>query len=342
MPFIQLSKQRSFLKMIVSIYYYCECGFASKSGQRRPAAIDVPTNRSMVNIYFIFKQLERDGKLYFSFLKITCLLLLIISGFGCRNNQQPVAYGKNMEAGKYADVNGIKMYYEIYGQGEPLVLLHGNGGSINAGRQQIAFFSKNYKVIAVDSRGQGNTNDNSDSLSYDAMAADLNGLLNQLKIDSAYIIGQSDGAIIGLITAFRYPKKVKMLAAMAPNIRPDSAVLYTTVAEQGAKELAKYEDSLKAGFKEVMRKVKLLRLMQYHPHISTSELGAIKSPVMVMCGDRDVVRLSHIIEIFRAIPKSNLCVLPGSTHFALRKNPDVFNETIYHFFTKPFSMPDSY
>lgn len=269
--------------------------------------------------------------------------IMILAGFGCKSKPNAVVpYGKNPAAGKYADVNGIKMYYEIYGEGEPLVLLHGNGGSIASGREQIAFFSKHYKVIAVDSRGQGMSKDDSDSLTYDAMAADINGLLGQLKFDSAFIIGQSDGAIVGLITAFRYPAKVKMLAAMAPNIRPDSAVLYPTVEEQGLKEFSKYEDSLKAGFKNVANRVKLLRLMQYHPHILLAELASVKAPVMVMCGDRDVIQLSHIIEIFRALPKSNLCVLPGSTHFALRKNPAVFNETIYHFFSRPFIMPNSY
>lgn len=271
-----------------------------------------------------------------------CLLMWMLPVTGCRNKQKPVAYGHNAEAGQHADINGIKIYYEIYGAGEPLVLIHGNGGSINAGREQIAFFSRHYKVIAVDSRGQGKTTDSSDSLTYDAMAADLNGLLDHLHIDSAYIIGQSDGAIIGLITAYRYPVKVKRLVAMSPNIRPDSMVLYPKVAEDVAKELAKYEDSLKAGNKGVTRKLKLLRLMQYHPHISATELATIKAPVMVMCGDRDLIQLSHIIEIFRAIPASNLCVLPGSTHFALRKNPEVFNETIYRFFSRPFSMPDSY
>lgn len=156
-------------------------------------------------------------------------------------------YGDNTEAGHYAAVNGIKIHYEVYGNGEPLVLLHGNGGSIKSVREQIPFFSKHFKVIAVDSRAQGKTNDDGDSLTYDLMAADLNGLLDYLKIDSARIIGYSDGGIIGLVTAFRYPKKVKMLATVSPNIRPDSAVLYPAVEADGIKTLAKYEDSLKAG-----------------------------------------------------------------------------------------------
>jgi len=251
-------------------------------------------------------------------------------------------YGDNTEAGHYATINGIKIYYEVYGNGEPLILLHGNGGSIKSVKDQIPFFSKHFKVIAVDSRAQGKTNDTGDSLTYDAMAADLNGLLDYLKIDSARIIGYSDGGITGLLTAFRYPKKVKMLATVSPNIRPDSAVLYPTVEADGIKELTKYEDSLKAGFTTVAGKVKLLRLMQFHPHITPAELASIKAPVLILCGDRDLIQLSHIIEIFRAIPNSNLCVLPASTHFALRKNATVYNETIDRFFTRPFIMPNSY
>ncbi len=285
---------------------------------------------------------HRKIRLVFFSVAYFFVLIFLFTIYGCLNNKKPVVHGENTEAGNYAEVNGIKMYYEIYGQGEPLVLIHGNGGSIFEVREQIAFFSKHFKVIAADSRGHGKSTDNSGPLTYDSIAADLNGLLDHLHLDSAYIIGQSDGAIIGLITAYRYPGKVKMLAAMAPNIRPDSAVLYPKVEEQGAKKLARYEDSLKAGFKEVIPQLKMLRMMQYHPHISTADLAAIKAPVMVMCGDRDVIRLSHIIEIFRAIPKSNLCVLPGSTHFALQKNPEIFNESIYRFFSRPFMMPDSY
>lgn len=268
--------------------------------------------------------------------------IILVTGFSCRQKEKPVQYGSNSKAGNYHEVNGIKMYYEIYGEGEPLLLLHGNGGSIYSMRMQIPFFAKHYKVIAIDSRSQGKSIDNGDSLSYDEIAADVKALLDQLKIDSAYIIGQSDGAIAGLIMAMRYPAKVKMLAAMAPNIRPDSAVLYPAVEEESRQSLAKFEDSLKAGHKEVKNHLKLLWLMQDHPHISNNELAAIKAPVMVMCGDRDVIQLPHIIEIFRGIPKSNLCVLPGSTHTALRQNTDVFNETVYRFFSGPFKMPNSF
>ena len=259
-------------------------------------------------------------------MRLIALLLIFSSLTVIAQDTKPV-YGNNPEAGAYAKVNGINMYYEIYGKGEPLLIIHGNGGSVFSAREQIPFFQDKYKVIVVDNRGQGKTNNNIDSLTYDMMADDINSLLEQLKIDSAYVFGQSDGAIIGLILAFRFPKKVKMLAAMAPNIRPDSAVYYP--------------ESIKMGNKKAINNLKLLRLMKYHPHITKEQLGTIKAPVLVMSGDRDVIRLSHIIEIFRAIPKSQLAVLPGSTHGALRQNASVFNDVLYRFFSQPFKMPDS-
>lgn len=273
-------------------------------------------------------------------MKLIALLLVFSSITVIAQDIKPI-YGNNPEAGAYAKVNGINMYYEIYGKGEPLLIIHGNGGSVFSAREQIPFFKDKYKLIVVENRGQGKTINNIDSLTYDMMADDINSLLEQLKIDSAYVFGQSDGAIIGLIMAFRYPKKVKMLAAMAPNTRPDSAVLYPEAEVGNDRNIALTLDSIKMGNLQAANKLKLLRLMQYHPHITKVQLSTIKAPVLVMSGDRDVIRLSHIIEIFRAIPKSQLCVMPGSTHGALRQNAKVFNDVLYKFFSQPFKMPDT-
>ena len=120
-----------------------------------------------------------------------------------------IVYGNNLSAGHYAIVNGISLYYETYGSGRPLILLHGNGGSIKAFSNQIPFFEKYYRVIAIDSRLQGKSGGSPDSISYDLMASDFCGLLDYLQIDSAFVLGWSDGGINGLIMAMNYPKKVK-------------------------------------------------------------------------------------------------------------------------------------
>jgi len=285
--------------------------------------------KSTVFSHFVFEMLLPAAIMIFIFFKLA-------------PQKTETDYGNNPKAGKYAEVNGIKMYYEIYGSGQPLLFIHGNGGSIRSGWEQIAFFSKNYKVIAVDTRGCGKTIDTGDSLTYDLLASDINALLENLHIDSANIIGYSDGGIIGLILGIKYPKKVKMLTAIAPNTRPDSGVLYPQTQAKMAKDLAKLTELVKLGYKDKISKLKLVRLMVNHPHISSAELAIIKAPVLVICGDRDMIKLSHIEEIFRSIPKSQLCVLPGSTHFAIQENSKIFNEAIELFFTSPFEMPNSF
>jgi pimeloyl-ACP methyl ester carboxylesterase len=106
------------------------------------------------------------------------------------------SYGNNPKVGKYADINGIKLYYEIYGSGEPLLLLHGSNQSIVSFENQISEFSKKYKVIALDSRGQGNSSENKTKLSYELFADDVNEFLEYFNIKQANILGWSDGAIL--------------------------------------------------------------------------------------------------------------------------------------------------
>ena len=117
------------------------------------------------------------------------------------------------------------MYYEIYGTGEPLLIIHGNGGSIKKFLYQIPYFSKNYKVVLADSRAQGKSVDGGDSLSYEMMADDLNALLDTLRMDSCYVIGWSDGGINGLLLAMRHPEKVKKLAVTGANLWPDTTAV---------------------------------------------------------------------------------------------------------------------
>src|SRR6201995_3922139 len=153
-------------------------------------------------------------------LKIRTLLYAML--FSVVAYGQQVKYGDNPAAGKYYDVRGIKMYTEVYGRDKPLLLIHGNGGSIAAFSNTIPYFSKKYKVIAVDSRAHGKTVDPSDSLSFEQMADDFAGLLDKMHIDSAYVIGWSDGGINAILLAMRHPDKVIKFAATGANLTPDS------------------------------------------------------------------------------------------------------------------------
>src|SRR5437868_9950545 len=138
-------------------------------------------------------------------------------------------YGHNQAAGKYYDIRGFKMYCEVYGEGQPLLIIHGNGGSINNFIYQIPYFSKKYKVIVADSRAQGRSIDKGDSLTYEMMADDYAALLEAMKIDSAYVIGWSDGGINGLLLSIRHPEKVKKLAVTGANLWPDTSAVFNDV-----------------------------------------------------------------------------------------------------------------
>src|SRR5450755_3558524 len=142
-----------------------------------------------------------------------------------------VPYGNNPAAGKFYDIRGFKMYCETYGQGQPVLIIHGNGGSINNFIYQIPYFSKKYKVIIADSRAQGKSKDDGDSLSYEMMADDYAALLTAMKIDSACVIGWSDGAINGLLLAIRHPEKVKKLAVTGANLTPDTSAVNQDVID---------------------------------------------------------------------------------------------------------------
>jgi len=267
-------------------------------------------------------------------------LLFVIAGMlGLFANAQPnkidsTRFGKNEKAGGYIKTRGLSMYYETYGEGEPLLIIHANGGSIDNFVFQIPYFAKNYKVIVADSRSQGKSIDTKDSLSYEMMADDLNALLDTLYIDSCYVIGWSDGGINGLLLAMRHPKKVKKLAVTGANLWPDT----TAVDPFVYKWAVRWNDSLKhvEQTPEVKHERKLFRLLSFEPHISPKQLGKIKCPVLVIGGDHDVLLPRHTLLIAESIPRSYLWILPNSGHATPIVYRDLFNKTVGDFFKKPY------
>ena len=158
---------------------------------------------------------------------ILALIIIFFSLLRIQAQEKKVPYGNNPATGKYYEVRGIKIYTEVYGSGEPLLVIHGNGGSIADFSHQIPYFEKNYKVILADNRAQGKTFDKGDSLTYEMMADDYDALLTAMGIDSANVIGWSDGGINSLLLAIRHPKKVKKMAFTGANLVPDSTAAST-------------------------------------------------------------------------------------------------------------------
>jgi len=242
---------------------------------------------------------------------------------------EKINYGNNPVTGGYKKINGINLYYETYGTGKPLVLLHGNGGSIRGQSSRIEYFKNYFQVIAIDSRAHGKSVDQSDNpLTYEQMANDIKVLLDSLQIDSAYIWGQSDGGILGLLIAINYPDKLAKLATFGANTFPGEKAVFDEINKMVLDTLKNTKDNYTK---------KLYSLMAFQPHITERQLSGIKCSVLIMTGDRDAVRLEHSIKIFQNIPNSNLFVMPGATHFGSYQKPDLFNMVLLDFFNSPFS-----
>jgi len=250
-------------------------------------------------------------------------LLLVFVVIMKTGSAQKINYGSNPAAGKYAMVNGIRLYYEVYGTGVPLMLLHGNGGSINAFEKQIPFFSKYFKVIAIDSRLQGKSGGDPDTLSYNMMANDFCVLADQLKLDSVYVLGWSDGGINAILMALQCPSKVKRIAFTGANTVPDS----TAISAADIQSMKDFVESKTASQKEKT----LNRMMIWQPNITTTELSTIKCRALVMAGDHDLIKAEHTLKIYQSIPGAQLCIFPDSHHGVCQQHPALFNSTVLNF-----------
>jgi len=242
--------------------------------------------------------------------------------------------GNNAKVGRYIKIRGFNMYYETYGAGAPLLMIHGNGGSISNFMYQIPYFSKGYKVIVADSRAQGKSVDTRDSLSYEMMADDFNALLDTLHLDSCYVIGWSDGGIDGLLLAMRHPDKVKKLAVTGANLWPDTTAVDPIIYDWAMKYNASFEKLKQTP--EIRNNSKVAHLLSYEPHITTGQLKKIQCPTLVIGGDHDVILTKHTLLIAESIPRSYLWIVPNSGHSTPIYYKDQFNEVVNNFFKSPF------
>lgn len=245
-----------------------------------------------------------------------------------RNFKKGLGYGTNDTVGKYASVNGITLYYEEYGAGEPLLLLHGNSQVIEAFTYQIPEFAKQYRVIAVDTRGQGKSTEDGRTYSYDLFAEDMNALLNHLRLDSVNVVGWSDGGNTGLIMAMKYPQKVKKLLTMGANIFIDTTVVAKSVMEEISKDMKSV--SLDTSYR-ARNHVRLMNMLLTEPAYKFDDLSAIKIPVLVVAGENDIIKEGHTRKIAEHISKGKLWIEPKATHYLPVENPKRFNEIVLQF-----------
>jgi len=270
--------------------------------------------------------------------KILLLATLILTGaLGQSQTKPAVKYGSNPAAGHTFTHDGVQLYYETYGTGQPLLLVHGNGGSIGDFAPQIEHFRKQYKVIAMDSRDQGLSGDSTDTITYEKMTDDLSALLDHVKSPPVYVLGWSDGGIEALLLGIRHPAQVKKIATMAANLDP--AGLDPKILEWIKSTLA----AIPAGARQTKdgrRQARLLQMMLDEPQIKPDALEAITAPTLVLASDHDAISDEHTLTIYHHLLNSQLCIFPDATHMIPYDDPARFDAAVDRFFRTPFVKKD--
>jgi pimeloyl-ACP methyl ester carboxylesterase len=263
---------------------------------------------------------------------------------GTASTAQPAA-AKDISssgAGHYAKVHGLKMYYEIHGQGEPLLLLHGGLSSIPVWPEAIEYFSRNYQVIAPEQMGHGRTADDPARLmDYHAMAEDTAELLRQLNVKEVLILGWSDGGILGFDLAINHPRLVKKLAVSGASYLPSKPDKPTDTVKPLADRVPRfirdpYERLSPDGAAHWPVFVERLQKMwETQPNFTPGQLGAISAPTLVIAGDRDFYTPEYTTRMWRSIPNARLWIAPNSTHGLPKQGAALFNQVVGDFFKEP-------
>lgn len=243
---------------------------------------------------------------------------------------------------EYAPVNGLKMYYEIEGSGDPLVFIPPAFGF--AGMKSFPALAQNHSVITVDLQGNGRTADILDRpISIEQYAKDVVGLLKYLGIVKADFFGESYGGNTAALIAVRYPELVRRVVTYSATFGPPQVALNpeTTHFDHPAAADSSYIQFQRDDYKRVAPDP------EYWPKIfdkvgsiqwegfSKEELVSIKVPVLILVGDHDFVRVGHAVESFKLIPNAELAVIPNAGHFALFSGPERVIPIVKHFLEKP-------
>jgi pimeloyl-ACP methyl ester carboxylesterase len=246
------------------------------------------------------------------------------------------------EAHGYAPVNGLKMYYEIEGTGDPLVFIPPAYGF--AGLESFPELVQNHSVITVDLQGNGRTTDIPERpISIEQYAKDVAGLLKYLGISKVDFFGESYGANAAAMIAVRYPELVRRVATYGATFGPPQNALNpeTTHFEHPPSAEARNIQFQRENYKKVAPDP------NYWPKMfdkvgsiqwggfSKEELASIKAPILIIVGDHDFVRVEHAVETFKIIPNAELAVIPSASHFVLYSEQERVIPAVKHFLEKP-------
>jgi pimeloyl-ACP methyl ester carboxylesterase len=234
-----------------------------------------------------------------------------------------------------APVNGIKIWYAEFGQGEPVILLHGGLANSNYWGEQIPALAAHYRVIVMDSRGHGRSTRNAQPFGYDLMASDVIGLMDFLKIRKAAIVGWSDGAILGVDIAIHHPERLTKVFAFAANSDPSgvSDIAHSPVFNAYIVRAAKEYEALSPTPHEYTAFLaQIEKMWATQPNFTAAQLEAISVPVWIVDADHDEAIKRENTEFMAAhIPSAGLLLQPEVSHFSFIQDPKQFNSDVLHF-----------
>lgn len=227
----------------------------------------------------------------------------------------------------YINVDDVVLAYHVFGNGAPLLLLHGNGEDHTYFQHQIPAFSKKYKVIAMDTRGHGSSTRGTKPLTIDVLADDVAGFIKSLPVPKVHVLGFSDGGNIAMGLAIKYPELVMSLILNGINTNP-----------LGLKNIVRRQIALQYYFRKYFtlsknkrRKIELLELMLQQPNITDDALQKIKCPALIIMGENDMIIKNHGKHIARMIQNGSYVEIKGGDHFNASKKAESFNEIVMNY-----------
>jgi pimeloyl-ACP methyl ester carboxylesterase len=258
-------------------------------------------------------------KRIFIFLAFTFLTLTSCNVKKIKTNEMEKTSENLILKNGYSEVNGIKMYYEIYGEGKPVILIHGGGSTIQTNFEKIIpLLAKNRKVIAIELQAHGRTNDRNSDLSFEQDADDVATLLKNINIDKADFFGFSNGGTTTLQIAIRHPEIVNKIILGSALAKRNGVPEWFWGFMQQAK-LENMPAQLKEGYNKVSSTPNGLQVMHDRDvkrminfkDIPDEQIKSITAPTLIIIGDKDVITPEHAIELHRQIDNSELAIIPG-------------------------------
>ncbi len=259
-----------------------------------------------------------------------------------------MSFVHTVHANSFKASDGTMIDFEVVGSGEPLVLLHSGMMSREDMRRQINHFSKEYKVIAIDSREQGRSSSSSSRITYELMVSDVMGIIDQLNIQKTYVFGQSDGGVTALLLSFYHPERILKSvihgAVYNHSAYPDDQKerwknITWSKDDEGDNNPAGFPgmaiEHYLLGHKDLKDFKAHLQEMSFmwatSPNLTKEDLGKINIPIMVIVGDHYDISIPHTVEMHEALPNSELFIVPGATHFVHEEKPDLLHKVIGDF-----------